>query len=184
LVNSAELDIVNLVRSGTLLCEVQSRNADVFSYRVLTPAGYSVIVVKKTRINDPAGRESLRREYTALQEVDSLTRGTMHDSVPQAMLLLENEGTIFLSAVPGVPFDKILRRDANVLNTWLRAFVIARMDMIGRHIGEWLSTFHTATRVEDRKHDHDSYSFELSRLISRCHSFGLSASMLNGVERA
>src|SRR5207302_36556 len=63
-------------------------------------------------------------------------------------------------------------------------FVIARMDMIGRHIGEWLSTFHTATRVEDRKHDHDSYSFELSRLISRCHSFGLSASMLNGVERA
>jgi hypothetical protein len=183
LASPSSLRIFDLINSSTLLRRASSRNADVCSYRVRTPAGYSLVAVKNVRSNATVSG-SLRREYTALQEINDLAGEALHDSVPRPLLLLENEGTIVLSLVLGVPLDRMLRRDANVLSGYLNIITVRRLETIGYHIGEWLRTFHMTTRAEDEGHDHDGYSLELKRLIPRCYPFGLSSSALETVASA
>jgi len=166
--------------SATLLGTSKSRNAEISVYQIESQTGAARIAVKNIRTDDEAVTESLQKEYTALKEVNAVLPGSMRDSVPHPLLLLENANTICLSLVAGTPLDRILRRNANVLTGWLN---IRALEKTGYCVGEWLRCFHSATQRRDEKHNPSDYAFEFKRIVLKAKLINLSSGVLEHVQK-
>lgn len=181
---SADLQVFDLLSSGSLLQRIASRHGEVATFRVRTPQGNSLVAVKHLRLKGQRAQESLRSEFLTLRELQRVLGEPLRRTVPRPLLLLENEGTIFLSFVPGVSLDAILRRDANFLTSWLNIVGSRRLEGSGSRIGEWLTTFHDATATVDETFDHQRFCVELDSLMASCAPLGFSLSALATVRAA
>jgi hypothetical protein len=181
---SADLQVFDLLSSGSLVQRIASRHSEVATFRVRTPQGSSLVAVKHLRVEGQRATDSLRSEFLTLRELQKVLGEPLRRTVPRPLLLLENERTIFLSFVPGIPLDVILRRDANVLTSWLNIAGRRRLEGSALRIGEWLNTFHGATASRDQSFDHERFAVELDSLMGKCEPLGFSLSDLASIRAA
>ena len=103
-----------------------------------------------------------------LTDLQHILGGSISETIPRPLLLLENEGTIVFTFIPGVPLDKLLRMHANVLTGNLNPIGLRRLGRAASHVGQWLKSFHTATAIEVQKFDHPLFAAELDSAIAKC----------------
>jgi Phosphotransferase enzyme family len=173
-----DLQIFDLLSSGSVLHRVISQHADVTILRVRTGGGYSLVSVKHLRLTGPRAKQSIQNEFLTLQKLQTVLGEPLSRTIPRPMLFLEREGTIVFSFVPGVPLDRLLRRDANALTARLNPLGRRRLESCGFRIGEWLRAFHDATAGDDQPFDHARFSAELDSLLAKCQTVGLSSTAM------
>jgi hypothetical protein len=181
---STDLQVFDLLKSGSLLRTVASRNSEIATLRIDTPAGRTLVAVKHLRLNGPCAQQSIQNEFRTVQELQRVLGEPLCRTIPRPLLLLESERTIVFSFVPGIPLDKLLRRDANAFTGRVNLVGSRRLERCGVRIGEWLKAFHEATRIEDRRFDHADFSMELDSLLAKCEPLGFSSSALKSVREA
>jgi aminoglycoside phosphotransferase (APT) family kinase protein len=181
LTQSSDLRIFDLLNRGTLVQKATSRHAEVVTFRVSTPQGSSLVAVKHLRLHGQRARDSLRNEFRTLQELQATLPEALSRTIPKPLLILEDEGTIFLTHVPGVPLDTMLRRDGNVVTSWVNFTGRKRLGTCGFRVGLWLKNFHDATAAAELKFDHEQFVGDLDSLMTKCASVGVSSSGLSAV---
>jgi hypothetical protein len=122
--------------------------------------------------------QSLRKEYSALEQVKNRAGNALGTSVPRPLLFLEEQGILVVSGVAGVSLQHILKRQANALKGRLRH---RSMHGIGLLVGTWLRQFHDATAATSQPHHHSDYLRELDSNLYRSRELGLSASALQEI---
>jgi hypothetical protein len=181
---SVELRVFDLLKSGTLVHKAASRHAEVAAFRVRTAQGDFLVAVKHILLNGQRAKESIQSEFRTLQELQNVLGDSLRKTVPRPLLLLENEGTIFFSFVPGTSLNAMLRRDANALTAWFNVMGRKRLEACGGRIGEWLKRFHDATVAPDQTFDHERFCLQLESLMAKCEPLGLPSSALAAVRGA
>src|SRR5215471_15136222 len=101
-----KLQVFDLLSSATLINRITSRHAEVAMFHVHGPNGGSMVAVKHVRVNGVPASKSIQEEFRILRELQSRLGESLSRTIPRPLLLLENEGTIIFSYVPGVPFDR------------------------------------------------------------------------------
>ena len=176
------LRVFDLLNSGTLVHKASSRNAEVDTFSVNTPQGRSLVAVKHTRVDGQSAKESIREEFTTLQHLQEILGEPLRRTVPRPLLLLEDEGTIAFSFVPGVPLDVMLRRGANTLTASADNVIgRRRLEVCGYHVGAWLKMFHAATAMPDQTFDQELFCLELDSRMAKWQRLGCPASPLAAV---
>jgi aminoglycoside phosphotransferase (APT) family kinase protein len=168
-----KLQVFDLLSSATLINRISSRHAEVAMFHVRGPNGGSMVAVKHVRVNGVPASKSIQEEFRILRELESQLGEPLSRTIPRPLLLLENEGTIIFSYVPGVPFDRLLRQHANVFTGRLNVVGARALDRHANRIGHWLRSFHNATTVSDLNFDHTRFLAELDSLLAKCASRGL-----------
>jgi aminoglycoside phosphotransferase (APT) family kinase protein len=121
---------------------------------------------------------SLRKEHSALIDVDQRVGDALLGSLPRPILLLEPEGMLVVSGVPGIVLERELQQEANVLLGWRR---VAKMGRTGFAIGSWLKSFHQATAAGKQEHHHSDYLRELDSNLYRARQLGILSDVLQRV---
>ena len=150
-------------------------------FHVRGPRGGSVVAVKHVLVNGQPAQKSIRNEFRILGELESALGETLSRTIPRPLLVLENEGTIVFTFVPGVPFDRLLRQYANVVTAPFNIVGAKALDRHAHRIGRWLRAFHDATAVSDQAFDNSGFSEELNSMITKCATLGLQSSALDKV---
>jgi hypothetical protein len=176
-----KLQVFDLLSSATLINRITSRHAEVAMFHLRGPHGGSVVAVKHVLVNGVPAKKSIQNEFRILCELESALGEVLSRSIPRPLLLLENEGTIVFTFVPGVPFDRLLRQYANVVTAPFNIVGARALDRHAHRIGDWLRAFHNATAVSDQAFDNSRFSEELDSLIAKCALQGLQSSALNKV---
>lgn len=176
-----KLQIFDLLSSATLINRITSRHAEVAMFHVRGPRGGSVVAVKHVLVNGQAAQKSIRNEFRILGELENALGVTIARTIPRPLLVLEEEGTIVFTFVPGVPFDRLLRQYANVVTAPFNIVGAKALDRHAHSIGRWLRAFHNATAVNDQPFDNSRFSEELSSLVTKCATQGLQDPALNVV---
>ena len=176
-----KLQVFDLLSSATLINRITSRHAEVATFRVRGPNGGSLVAVKHVRVNGVPASKSIQDEFRILRELESTLGEPLSRTIPRPLLLLENEGTIIFTFVPGVPFDRLLRQHANVLTARLNIVGARALDRHANRIGQWLRSFHDATAVSDQTFDHLRFLRELDSLLTKCASRGFQNSDLTRI---
>jgi aminoglycoside phosphotransferase (APT) family kinase protein len=158
--------------------EVKSVSCNACVYRLPSTDAKHFVVAKAARASGPAMWQQLRKEYSALLEVESRAGHILGTSVPRPPAFLEEQGILVLSGVAGVSLDETLRRQANTF--WGR-FRRRRMYEAGCTVGRWLHQFHDATTSRIQSHHHSDYLRELDSNMYRSRHLGLSTSTLHEV---
>jgi len=179
-----KLQVFDLLSSATLINRITSRHAEVATFHVRGPKGGSMVAVKHVRVNGEPASKSIQEEFRILGELESALGEPLSRTIPRPLLLLENEGTIIFSYVPGVRFDRLLRQHANVLTGRINVVGARALDRHANRIGHWLRSFHNATAVSDLNFDHTRFSAELDSLLTKCASRGLQKSALSRIGEA
>lgn len=180
----ADLQVFDLLSSGSLIQQVTSQHAEVATLRVRTRSGNSLVAVKHVRLNGSRAKQSIQNEFLTLTELQKVLGEPLSRTIPHPLLLLESEGTIVFSFVPGVALDKLLRRHANSLIATINVIGRRRLETYGFQIGQWLKAFHDATPSADQTFDHSRYSLELNALTAKCEPLGFPTSALNTVRES
>ncbi len=141
-----------------------------------------MVVAKSLRQHYESNASHLRSEYEALLNVEHQLGRDLADSVPRALLLLEEDETLFTSLVEGVNFCKLLRRRANRLCGWVEFLIARHLQHCSCHIGEWLRTFHKRTVCAPSLHDHGEFIRQLDMQLNQCSAFGLSRELASTVK--
>ena len=178
------LQIADLLESGSLVRKIASRHSEVSVLRIGTPAGTTLVAVKHLRLNGARAEQSIQDEFLTLQKLQSVLGQPLCRTIPRPLLSLQKERTIAFSVVPGVSFDKLLRRDANALMGWLNIIGNGKLRGYAVRIGEWLKAFHDATSTGDQMLDSSQFSSEFDSLLARCEQLGFSSSALKAVREA
>jgi hypothetical protein len=156
---------------------IRSRHADI--YRVPCADGRGFVVAKVARTPGESVLLSLRKEYSALVDVNQRVGAALFDSLPRPLLLLEREGVLFLSGVSGGVLERKLQWEANALWGWLSD---AKMRATGAAVGEWLRGFHEITSATEPKgHHHGDYLRELHSNLDRARRVGITGAVLHRV---
>ena len=166
--NSGNLRIYDLLSSATRISRITSRHADVSTFSIHGSNGPCLIAVKHVLVNGVPAKKSIKREFEMLTDLQHILGGSISETIPRPLLLLENEGTIVFTFIPGVPLDKLLRMHANVLTGNLNPIGLRRLGRAASHVGQWLKSFHTATAIEVQKFDHSLFTAELDGAIAKC----------------
>ena len=167
---------MNLRSVASFLSDSASRNSHI--HRVPTGDGEHFVVAKVARTPGPAMAKAMRKEYSALEEVNTSAGNALGISVPSPLLFVEEQGILVVSGVAGSSLESTLRRQANVLNGRLRHQSLQRIGML---VGNWLRHFHDVTVAGDQPHHHNDYLRELDSNLYRSRQFGLSASALQKI---
>jgi hypothetical protein len=170
---TGKVQVFDLLSSATLINRITSRHAEVAMFHVRGPNGGSLVAVKHVRVNGVPAKNSIQNEFRILRELEDALGEPLSRTIPRPLLLLENEGTIVFTLVPGIPFDRLLRQHANVLTARLNIVGARALDRHAHRIGQWLCAFHDATAVPDQSFDHSRFCAELDSLIAKCASRGL-----------
>ena len=178
---SVELRVFDLLKSGTLVKKAASRHAEVAVFRAGTSQGDSLVAVKHIVVNGQRAKESIRGEFKTLQELQKVLGVPLRRTVPRPLLLLENEGTIFFSFVPGTSMSATLRRDANAITARFNIVGRKRLEVCGRRVGKWLRAFHDATAAPEQAFDHEDFCIRLESLMAKCGPLGFPSSILTAV---
>lgn len=176
-----KLGVFDLLSSATLINRVSSRHAEVATFRLRGPSGGSLVTVKHVRGQGGPAQKSIQNEFRILDELEGMLGKSLSRTIPRPLLQLENEGIIVFTFIPGVPFDRLLRRHANVFTARLNIVGARALDRHAHRVGQWLRAFHGATAVDDHAFDHSRFSSELDSLIAKCTSQGFDSLGLNRV---
>jgi len=177
----SKLQVFDLLSSATLINRITSRHAEVAMFRVRGANGGSLVAVKHVRVNGVPAKNSIQSEFRILRELEDTLGESLSRSIPRPLLLLENEGTIVFTFVPGIPFDRLLRQHANFLTARLNVLGTRALERHAHRIGQWLRSFHGATAVSNQTFDPSCFCAELDSLIEKCASCGLEPAVLEHI---
>ena len=167
-----KLQVFDLLSSATLINRITSRHAEVAMFHVRGANGSSLVAVKHVRVNGVPAKNSIQNEFRILGELEGKLGDALARTIPRPLLLLENEGTIVFTVVPGIPFDRLLRQHANFLTARLNVLGTRALERHSLRIGQWLRDFHAATAITDQQFEHPRFCSELDSLIAKCASRG------------
>jgi hypothetical protein len=136
--------------------------------------GPCLIAVKHVLVNGVPAKKSIKREFEMLTDLQHILGASISKTIPRPLLLLENEGTIVFTFIPGVPLDKLLRLHANAVTGNLNPVGLKRLGSAVFGVGHWLKSFHTATAIAVQKFDHAQYSTELDAAFAKCEPLRMS----------
>jgi Phosphotransferase enzyme family len=176
-----KLQVFDLLSSASLINRITSRHAEVAVFHVRGANGGSLVAVKHVRVNGVPARNSIQNEFRILRELEGTLGESLSRTIPRPLLLLEDEGTIVFTLVPGIPFDRLLRQHANFLTARLNVLGTRALERHAHRIGQWLRAFHEATAVPNQEFDHSRFSSELDSLIAKCASHGLQQAVFSDV---
>jgi phosphotransferase family enzyme len=176
-----KLQVFDLLSSATLINRISSRHAEVAMFHVRGANGGSLVAVKHVRVNGVPAKNSIQNEFRILRELEGILGESLSRTIPRPLLLLENEGTIVFTLVPGVPFDRLLRQHANFLTARLNVLGTRALERHAHRIGQWLRAFHDATAVPNQEFDHSRFCSELDSLIAKYASHGLEPAALSEI---
>ena len=167
-VSAGNLRIYDLLSSATRISRTTSRHADVSTFSVRGSEGPTLIAVKHVLVNGVPAKKSIKGEFETLTTLQNRLDASLSETIPRPLLLLENEGTIVFTFVPGMPLDKLIRMHANALTANLNPFGVRRLGRAVFRVGAWLKSFHTETAIEVQKFDHAQFSSEFDTAIAKC----------------
>lgn len=162
--------------SITLLRKIVSQNSEVSFYRLHAFAAEQYVAVKEIAHPTEKSREALRLEFEALRHVRKIARGELDGSVPEPLRLSERQ--IMLGLVPGVPFDRTLKKNANLLSGWLH---LDDLGHLGRQVGEWLARFHHLMGSSEQEYNVAEYMGEIENRLPQYEACGIQAPTLRTV---
>lgn len=178
---TGKLQVFDLLSSATLINRITSRHAEVAMFHVRGPNGGSLVAVKHVRVNGVPAKNSIQNEFRILRELEDTLGESLSRTIPRPLLLLENEGTIIFTLVPGIPFDRLLRQHANVLTARLNIVGARALDRHAHRIGQWLRAFHDATAVPAESFDPSRFCVDLDSLIAKFASRGFEHASLSKI---
>jgi hypothetical protein len=85
LTQSSDPRIFDWLKRGTLVQKATSRHAEVVTFRVSTPQGSSLVVVKHLRLHGQRARDSLRNEFRTLQQLEATLPEALSRTIPQTL---------------------------------------------------------------------------------------------------
>jgi len=140
-----------------------------------------MVAVKHVLVNGLPAKKSIQTEFETLTRLQEVLPEPLSATIPRPLLLLEDEGTIVFTFIPGTPLDKLLRQHANVLTGSLNVIGLKTLEVSAFRVGEWLKSFHAATTAGVQKFDHQQFSSELDSSIAKCEPLRLSGLSLNAM---
>lgn len=149
---------------------------EAFEIRITESVDGYLLAVKSAREASDTTRDSLRRQFNALQEIDSKSSGALRDSIPYPVLLRDD--MMVTTALPGEQVSKLLRRRANSLTGWQNLDVLR---CAGRRLGEWLSKFHSLTRSPSQIFRSAEYLKDLENNLAAARNADISEAVLNQI---
>ena len=135
-------------------------------------------VAKCARGPDEVFRQSLVKEFSALDEVRRRAGEVLAGTIPHTILFREKEGILLLSGMVGISLEEKLHRRANAVLGWKN---LGTMREIGRALGVWMRTFHGSTASDRAAHNHCDYVDVLERNVCRSRQLGISRNVLEHV---
>ena len=132
-------------------------------------------LIAKCAIEPRHSIHSLRRQFSALRELNCLLGDELEHTIPRVVSLEEEVGVLLTTFIPGIPLTSLLRWRANVIaSTWSRNY----FRKVGHSVGQWLRKFHTATGFDSHVHDHAGFMNELDKNLSHCSDLGFFKAVL------
>lgn len=166
--SAGSLSIYDLLSSATRVSRTTSRHADVSTFSVRGSEGLTLIAVKHVLVNGVPAMRSIKGEFEILTALQRTLDASISETIPRPLLLLENEGTIVFTFVPGVPLDKLIRMHANSLAATLNPFGLRRLGQAVFRVGAWLKSFHTETGIRVQKFDAGQFSGDFESAMAKC----------------
>jgi hypothetical protein len=166
------------LEDATVASQWPTRHSEMLEFRV----GERRVLVKRILRSRSAAiaAETVRREYTALVELQSTASEEVLATIPAPLALLPEIHALVETKLPGEPLTAILRERANRLAcTWSRH----RIADAGRRTGEWLRMFHTATRQPEREFPVERFLAESRSDIERLARQSQHGAALGALER-
>jgi hypothetical protein len=159
---------------------IHARNSELLEYRIGNePTAPTILVKHILRSRSPAvAKETVTREFAALESVRRRFNGPFLDTVPAPIALLADVQAMVRTKLPGLSLNRILQREANAVcgPLWRR-----RIGKTAYLVGAWLRRFHEGTRKPALLHNHQVLTDELTKQLQQCKSRGFDVDLLEHV---
>jgi hypothetical protein len=156
---------------------IHARNSELLEYRIgNVPTAPTILVKHILRSRSPAvAKETVTREFAALESVRRRFNGPFLDTVPEPIALLAEVRAMVRTKLPGLSLKWILQRDANAVCGPLWRCRIGKRACT---VGAWLQRFHEGTRKPALLHNHQVLTDELTKQLQQCKRSGFDGDVL------